>query len=163
MSERERWIVYPLLFFALGAALRDKLLQRVESKEIFCEKLSIVDAEDPTRLLAQLGTGREIPFNPDQTPGRIGVLTLHDSDGKEVCQLTRDLHTSRVVTNLLLVVDPVNQLPHVVAGTEQVPGMSIGGMDSPVSFQGVLELDNLRIQFRPLSRQKPKAEVPAEQ
>ena len=25
MSERERWIVYPLLFFALGAALRDKL------------------------------------------------------------------------------------------------------------------------------------------
>ena len=25
MTERERWIVYPLLFLALGAALRDKL------------------------------------------------------------------------------------------------------------------------------------------
>ena len=29
MSERERWIVYPLLLFALGAAIRDKLMQRV--------------------------------------------------------------------------------------------------------------------------------------
>ncbi len=152
MSERERWIVYPLLFFALGAALRDKLLQRVESKEIFCESLSIVDAEDPTRLLARLGTGREIPYNPAQTPGRVGVLTLNDSDGKEVCQLTRDLRTSRVFTNWLLVIDPVHQRPHVIAGTEQVPGMSIGGMDAPVSYQGVLTLDNRRIQFRPASK-----------
>jgi hypothetical protein len=28
MTERERWIVYPLLFLALGAALRDKLVDR---------------------------------------------------------------------------------------------------------------------------------------
>ena len=32
MTERERWIVYPLLFLALGAALRDKLVDRTTTK-----------------------------------------------------------------------------------------------------------------------------------
>ncbi len=43
MSERERWIVYPLLFLALGAALRDKLLQRTWAKSLVCEQLVMVD------------------------------------------------------------------------------------------------------------------------
>ncbi len=30
MSTRERWIVYPLLFLALGAVLRDKILGEIE-------------------------------------------------------------------------------------------------------------------------------------
>jgi len=87
MSERERWIIYPLLFFALGAALRDKLLQRIESKEICCESLKIVDPQDSMRILAELGSGKEISYNPSQTAGRVGVLTIQDSDGKEACQL----------------------------------------------------------------------------
>jgi hypothetical protein len=45
MSERERWIVYPLLFLALGAALRDKLFDRTTSKSIVCEELTVVDAQ----------------------------------------------------------------------------------------------------------------------
>jgi hypothetical protein len=50
MSERERWIVYPLLFLALGAALRDKLFDRTTTKsiiceEIICQELTVVDAE----------------------------------------------------------------------------------------------------------------------
>jgi len=56
MSERERWIVYPLLFFALGAALRDKVLQQVEAKEIVCERIRLVDHHDPTKILAELGS-----------------------------------------------------------------------------------------------------------
>ena len=43
MSERERWIVYPLLFLALGAALRDKLLKQTEVASVICESLTIVD------------------------------------------------------------------------------------------------------------------------
>ena len=62
MSERERWIVYPLLFFALGAALRDKILQTVEAKEIVCERLRIVDRTDPNAILAELGS-RQIDRN----------------------------------------------------------------------------------------------------
>jgi len=56
MSERERWIVYPLLFFALGAAVRDKLFQRVQAKEIHCESLKVIDPRDSNRVLAQLGS-----------------------------------------------------------------------------------------------------------
>lgn len=39
MSERERWIVYPLLFLALGASLRDKLIKQTLSDKVICEEL----------------------------------------------------------------------------------------------------------------------------
>ena len=39
MTERERWIVYPLLFLALGAALRDKLIKSTFSERVTCEVL----------------------------------------------------------------------------------------------------------------------------
>jgi hypothetical protein len=59
MSERERWVVYPLLFLALGAALRDKLVDRTTSKSIVCQELTIVDEEpignQPVRVLAKIG------------------------------------------------------------------------------------------------------------
>ncbi|QDT70310.1 hypothetical protein MalM25_32560 [Planctomycetes bacterium MalM25] len=45
MNDRERWIVYPLLFLALGAALRDKLAKQTSAKQIVCERLYLVDAE----------------------------------------------------------------------------------------------------------------------
>ena len=62
MTERERWIVYPLLFLALGAALRDKLVDRTTTKSIVCQELLIVD-EDSTgplsqRTLAKIGRAK---------------------------------------------------------------------------------------------------------
>jgi len=66
MSERERWIVYPLLFLALGAALRDKLVDRTMSKSIVCQEITVVDEEpiggQPGRVLAKIGRS--------QSPGR---------------------------------------------------------------------------------------------
>ncbi len=41
MTERERWIVYPLLFLALGAALRDKLSEHTKTKRIECQELVV--------------------------------------------------------------------------------------------------------------------------
>src|SRR5262245_30801572 len=59
MSERERWIVYPLLFLALGAALRDKLFDMTTSKRIVCQELTVIDEEPvglrPARVLAKIG------------------------------------------------------------------------------------------------------------
>src|SRR5690242_10308895 len=59
MTERERWIVYPLLFLALGAALRDKLVDRTTTKSIVCQELMIVDEDSPgsqsQRVLARIG------------------------------------------------------------------------------------------------------------
>jgi hypothetical protein len=58
MTERERWIVYPLLFLALGAGLRDKLFDQTRSKSIECQELT-VSAEDrgghPAMPLARIG------------------------------------------------------------------------------------------------------------
>src|SRR6478609_6663531 len=59
MTERERWIVYPLLFLALGAALRDKLIDLTTNKRIICQELMIVDEEasgpQSQRVLAKIG------------------------------------------------------------------------------------------------------------
>jgi hypothetical protein len=59
MTERERWVVYPLLFLALGAALRDKLIDRTTTKSIVCEELTVVDQEptsgEPAQILARIG------------------------------------------------------------------------------------------------------------
>ena len=59
MTERERWVVYPLLFLALGAALRDKLIDRTITKSIVCQELNVVDEEplgrQPPRVLAKIG------------------------------------------------------------------------------------------------------------
>src|SRR5262245_17219158 len=59
MTERERWIVYPLLFLALGAALRDKLFDLTTSKRIVCQELTVIDEQPiglrPPRVLAKIG------------------------------------------------------------------------------------------------------------
>lgn len=61
MSERERWIVYPLLFLALGSALRDKMLKQTTAERIICEKmycesLSLVDKQGRQLALLENGT-----------------------------------------------------------------------------------------------------------
>jgi len=147
MSERERWIIYPLLFFALGASIRDKLLQRVEAKEIFCESLKIVDQQDHNRPLAELGFRRADSNDPTQLADRVGRLRLIDSDGREVCELNSNLSVQRLATKQLLVVDP-NGVPMVNAMAELVPGMMLGDSDSTISYRGVIYLNNRPLGIR---------------
>jgi hypothetical protein len=76
MNERERWIVYPLLFLALGAALRDKLIDRTTTKSIICQELVVVDEQPLGRepvLLARIG--RQDSDNGEGSPG--GELLLN--------------------------------------------------------------------------------------
>lgn len=58
MTERERWIVYPLLFLALGAALRDKIFNLTQSQKVVCESLAVFKDGDPHRPVALLGAER---------------------------------------------------------------------------------------------------------
>ncbi|HMP07917.1 MAG TPA: hypothetical protein PJ982_16325 [Lacipirellulaceae bacterium] len=118
MSERERWIVYPLLFFALGASLRDKFLQQVTTKDlqaqrlvakqIACEELNIVDPGKPERVVAKLTSGS--PGGEDAD--RFGVLVLIDSEGKELCGVTnnqlqvRQIACDEAQARIFAVVDP---------------------------------------------------------
>ena len=143
MSERERWIVYPLIFFALGAAVRDKLLQRIEAKEIVCESVSIVDLQHPTEVLAELGFRRAQSNDPTQLADRVGRLRLVDSDGNDVCEINSSAFFRRLGTHLLQVLDPLGQ-PLVNAGTEPVlvPGTLAEGKEPTVSYQGVIYLNN---------------------
>jgi hypothetical protein len=58
MTERERWIVYPLLFLALGAALRDKLSEHTKTKSIECQELTVYGEDGPNQPpvpLVQIG------------------------------------------------------------------------------------------------------------
>ena len=159
MSERERWIVYPLIFFALGAAVRDKLMQRVEAKEIVCESVSIVDLQNPTRVLAELGFRRARPNDPTQLADQVGQLRLVDSEGNEVCEINSNAFFRRLATHLLQVVDPQGQ-PLVNVGTEAVdnpqsqplvnadtepvvvPGTVKEEKEPTESYQGVIYLNN---------------------
>lgn len=61
MNDRERWIIYPLLFLALGAALRDKLLKQTRADQIVCSRMILVDTDG--RAMAYL-TGDELSFVP---------------------------------------------------------------------------------------------------
>jgi hypothetical protein len=69
MNERERWIVYPLLFLALGAGLRDKLFDQTRTKSIECQDLTVA-AEDgggrPPILLTRIRAADTSPI--DKTP-----------------------------------------------------------------------------------------------
>jgi hypothetical protein len=117
MTERERWIVYPLVLFALGAALRDKFSQHVTTKEltaqhIVCDDLVVRDPNTADRIVAKL-TSDAPPSAPPGTP-RFGVLALFDSQGKELCGVTNDMlqvrHVSAQEINgqVISVVDPEN-------------------------------------------------------
>lgn len=161
MSERERWIVYPLLMFALGAAIRDKLMDRVEAKEIRCESLEIVDQQDPTRMLARLGIRRASNTDPTQLADRVGELVLVDNDGRLVCDIATDIQAGRIITPQLRVIDP-NHRPLVVATTEPIPALSLGQGEAGISYQGVIYLNNQRsgIQLAPPTGRPPANQSP---
>ena len=61
MTPRERWVVYPLLFFALSLALKPKLLQEIDTKRVRCQSLTIAEGDQPFIEIGQLtrpGPGR---------------------------------------------------------------------------------------------------------
>lgn len=112
MNERERWIIYPLLFFALGAALRDKFTQQVTTDRLFagkiqCEELEVIDSEKPDRIVAKLSSNPPQRGNPNAD--RYGVFLLIDSEGKELCGVTNNqLQVSRIACNAVTIIDPQN-------------------------------------------------------
>lgn len=89
MTERERWVVYPLLFLALGASLRDKLGGSLTAKRIVCQELLIED--EPTG---------------NQSPRPLAILKRTDplSDGRSAAVLAVD---GEVQVNGIVKVDGV--------------------------------------------------------
>lgn len=74
MNERERWIVYPLLFLALGVALRDKLSEQTNTKLIRCQELVV--------------TGEEIAGQEGAMLVHIGAVKRTAADSPHLGQIT---------------------------------------------------------------------------
>jgi hypothetical protein len=150
MSERERWIVYPLLFFALGAALRDKFTHSVRTDHLYAQKVSceelevnsamagtmaVVDPKNPQRKLAIL-TSADARL-PDGRSQRLGSLVLTDSDGREVFWLVDDqVRTRQITCERIAVIDPENERTLAELGS----GMAKGADGKPQRV-GVLSLN----------------------
>lgn len=93
MSPRERWIVYPLLFFALGIAFRQHVflkdtpppVQQLRAKEVVCENLIITD-RDGERAVHMGSKPRGSGFvyvygwEPNDSSGKLPVIVLQADD-----------------------------------------------------------------------------------
>jgi hypothetical protein len=78
MSTRERWIVYPLLFLALGTAIKPKL---VPAERVTCRTLEVVDAELRPRIHLTAGAADD------------GAIRIISQSGKPVVMLKSDAAT----------------------------------------------------------------------
>lgn len=101
MNDRERWIVYPLLFLALGAALRDKLAKQTRADQIVCSQLYLVDSAG--RHQATL-TGNLLTFEPGGRNNGLVQANAINADGL----YERDQPIHRVVAQQLW--QPIMQL-----------------------------------------------------
>lgn len=84
MSERERWIVYPLLLLILGIALRDKFgaVKEVRAQRLICEKLVVLnDDAGPQVVLDSTAAGGTVrAINADHTVALILGYENHQSN-----------------------------------------------------------------------------------
>lgn len=120
MNDRERWIVYPLLFLALGAALRDKLAKQTRAKQIVCEQIYLVDSEG--RPLAAL-TGTELRFNLAGGRGN-GFVEANTIDGESLFERGQPVGTTTAARLYQQFVNVVSQL-------RVIPNRSIGPNKAP--------------------------------
>jgi hypothetical protein len=90
VSQRERWILYPLLFLALGTSLRDKLIPSnlqaltVDAAVVRCDRLEVVEREEGALDLRSrpriIGEGGRLDFVTQD--GRTVLLLGPDHSGK---------------------------------------------------------------------------------
>ncbi|MEO0531315.1 MAG: hypothetical protein AAF266_12185 [Planctomycetota bacterium] len=119
MTDRERWIVYPLLFLALGAALRDKLAKQTRAKQIVCEQLYLVDSEG--RPVAAM-TGSELRFNLDGGRGN-GFIEANTIDGESLFERGQPVGTAiaaRLYQQFLNVVSQLRVVPGRAAPNRRI-------------------------------------------
>ncbi len=88
MTERERWIVYPLLFLCLGVSLRDKVTHSTTAK--------LIDAELIRCQAIQVGE-----IEPGQNRSGIlpGTVTSFNEKGQAVAQFGPNLQCQNILVN----------------------------------------------------------------
>ena len=76
MSDRERWIVYPLLFMTLGLSLRDRIagesVQKLSIDEVVCNQLEVVSSDGRPQIRLSVTTSGGV-IEVRRLPGRSNI------------------------------------------------------------------------------------------
>ena len=133
MSTRERWIVYPLLFLALGAAVRDKMIAKIEIPPLVCDRLE-VNGQSVCRIPCLICDRLEVK----------GVVECGQSVCRELLVVKGVAECGKSVCRELLVVGP-NGRPVVAASFN--PRAANAGTIETLSANGLplVQLDSLRL------------------
>jgi len=104
MTSRERWTVYPLLFLAIGLALRAAVLseeaaETLEAPRLVCRELVVTGADGTVlvhagrvvgggggRIEIKDATGVDAVAIGTGTGGREGVVEFFDAEGEPVAR-----------------------------------------------------------------------------
>ncbi len=131
MSTRERWIVYPLLFLALGAALRDKVIGKIEIPRFVCGRLDVrgltrCEAVECGQSVCQellvLGpTGQPVVVaGANSQAANSGIIKTLSSDGRPLVQINASRFGNGIAGQMLVLGDvgkgvraPLAQFPPV--------------------------------------------------
>jgi hypothetical protein len=132
MSERERWVVYPLLFLALGVALRDKFVGTT-SRTIHCQELVVEDeasGNEQPRIIAKIGR-----FDPN---GRVEGIFVNGVVNAEQYALVGTVFLPPLQGMLIpRIVPRLQPTPHQQPGTPQVqPNTAPGSPSNSKSSSG---------------------------
>ncbi|MEN6405723.1 MAG: hypothetical protein ABFC77_04545 [Thermoguttaceae bacterium] len=98
MSNRERWIVYPLLFLSLGMAVRDKVMPHgvLRAKELICDHV-VSNRSECLALLVNGPKNRPVVIAGTDTNLRAGSIETFTEDGLPQVQL-RSTESGGMVT-----------------------------------------------------------------
>ena len=125
MSDRERWIVYPLLFMALAVGLRDKLTHTVRADRIECRTLVFSDEQQQPRLALMPEP------HPRGDSAQRGLLLL-DADGRQIAALgpvvqCESLVAQEIATEQLVARKGVQSPMLIATDRNHRPLVAIGG------------------------------------
>jgi hypothetical protein len=99
MNDRERWIIYPLLFLALGVALRDKIIKTTASQRVQSESLLVANsAGQPIAVFGHERFDNTMTRNIDQVTVdvvRTNRIELVDAQGRFVSAIAPAIATDR--------------------------------------------------------------------
>jgi hypothetical protein len=145
MSDRERWIVYPLLLLALGTALRDKVTRVIQNvnliegseaqfdlhegklvcRQVFCRDLVVVDEQGRSQVVI-----RAEKSGPAEKPMYYGSVRTFVDGARPVSQLG-----PVVVCRGIDVLDELNR-PVVQIGSMGTPDGKPVNRSSPIATYG---------------------------
>lgn len=131
MSNRERWIIYPLLFMTLGITIRSRLflpkartpgvkVEQVDAVDIQCRSLTVTDADGATRL--QIGV----------TSSNAGQLEIYKGSEEMVVLIGTDQAGQ---SGLIEVFGPDEQVAAYVGFREDEPGVFVDVLESGRSMR----------------------------